>query len=89
MDVKTINPVLEAFAEIIPQIGFQSIEKKKISLQESSLENNGVMISVSVVGPLKGCILISMTLESAKRFASTMMMGMPIEEFDDMAQSAI
>ena len=30
-----------------------------------------------------------MNLEHAKSIASTMMMGMPVAEFDDMAQSAV
>lgn len=89
MDVKNVNPVLEAFAEIIPQIGFQSVQRVSVSLLEASIDNIGVMANIGVLGPLKGCILISMSLESAKRFASAMMMGMQVLEFDSLAQSAI
>ena len=89
MDVNQINPLLSAFGEIIPQIGFQTIQKKNISLVGPTFSYNGVLISLSVVGPIKGVIMIGMDLDSAKRFASKMMMGMEVLEFDALAQSAV
>lgn len=84
-----INPILEAFAGIVPQIGFQTVEKKGLSLEGSTLQYNGVLINIGVLGPLKGAILIGMDIESAKQFASKMMMGMPVADLDSLAQSAI
>lgn len=89
MDVNTINPILDAFATILPQIGFQSIEKKGVALEGAVLPNPGLMINIGVLGPLKGAILIGMTIDGAKRFASKMMMGMEVAELDELAQSAI
>lgn len=84
-----INPILEAFASILPQIGFQTVEKKGIALEGSALNYQGILINIGVFGPLKGAILIGMDLDSAKRFASKMMMGMEVTELDNLAQSAI
>ena len=89
MDVNLINPVLSAFAEIIPQIGFQTIQKKNLSIVGSTFKYDGVLISLSVIGPMKGVIMIGMDSDSARRFASKMMMGMPVVEFDALAQSAV
>ncbi|WP_378952641.1 chemotaxis protein CheX [Pelosinus sp. sgz500959] len=89
MDVKLINPILSAFGEIIPQIGFQTIEKKSLSVVGSTFKYDGILISLSVVGPIKGVIMIGMDVDSAKRFASRMMMGMEVLEFDQLAQSAV
>jgi len=89
MDVNTINPILEAFTTIIPQIGFQEITKTRLSLEGSDLQNPGILVNIGVMGPLKGAILIGMSIENAKQFASKMMMGMPVPELDNMAQSAI
>ncbi|SMC53062.1 chemotaxis protein CheX [Sporomusa malonica] len=89
MDVNMINPILDAFVSIVPQLGFQTVEKKGISLAESSLNYQGILINIGVVGPLKGAILIGMDLDSAKLFASKMMMGMEVAELDSLAQSAI
>ncbi|VBB09219.1 chemotaxis phosphatase chex [Lucifera butyrica] len=89
MDVNSINPVLEAFINILPQIGFQSVKKKSVFLGGSMLENNGIMINIGVLGPVKGVIIIGMTVDSARQFASRMMMGMEVPALDALAQSAI
>lgn len=89
MDVTTINPILEAFTAILPMIGFQSVERKSLRVNDSVLINPGLMINIGVIGPLKGAIVIAMDITSAKRFSSKMMMGMDVAELDALAQSAI
>lgn len=89
MDVNAINPVLSAFGDIIPQIGFSKITRKGIKITGPNLENTGILVNVNVVGPLKGSILIGMNMEGAKKFASKMMMGMEVTELNSMAMSAI
>lgn len=89
MDVNIINPILESFAGILPQIGFQAVERKGIALEGSNLHYQGILINIGVLGPLKGAILIGMSLDAAKQFASKMMMGMEVAELDSLAQSAI
>jgi chemotaxis protein CheX len=89
MDVNIINPVLEAFVSILPQIGFQKVEKKGLVLEDCTLHYRGVLVNIGVLGPLQGAILIGMDMDSAKQFASKMMMGMEVTELDNLAQSAI
>ncbi|KAJ50056.1 chemotaxis protein CheX [Clostridium tetanomorphum] len=89
MDVKLINPFIEAFYNVMPQIGFFKIEKGEVYLKEKHLSGTGVLINLGLVGDFKGNIIYGIDLESAKKIASTMMMGMPVSELDDMAQSAI
>jgi chemotaxis protein CheX len=89
MDVNMINPVLLSFKEILPRIGFQSVEKQKISLLNSTFAYKGIILNVTMVGKIKGIILIGMDIENAKKFASKMMKGLEIVEFDALAQSAI
>lgn len=89
MDVNMINPVLEAFIGILPQIGFQKVEKKGLALEDCTLHYRGVLVNIGVLGPLQGAILIGMDMDSAKQFASKMMMGMEVTELDNLAQSAI
>lgn len=89
MDVNIINPILAAFAEILPQIGFQNISRKRLSLVDGNIDNTGVFINIALIGQLKGIVLIGMDIDSAKKFASKMMMGMEVAEFDSMAQSAL
>lgn len=89
MDVKYINPFLTAFKNVMPQIGFGQVEKGNLSIKEKELVASGVLIIVGIVGDLKGNIIYSIDTENAKQIASKMMMGMPVTEFDDMAQSAL
>ncbi|MBZ9687193.1 chemotaxis protein CheX [Clostridium estertheticum] len=47
------------------------------------------MMILGIVGDIKGNIIYSLKVESAKQIASVMMMGDPVTELDDMAQSAL
>lgn len=89
MDVKIVNPFVEAVAEVMPQLGFQEITKRGLDVKGSSIPGSGVMVLVGIAGAVKGNIVYCFETESAKKIASTMMMGTPVADFDDMAQSAI
>ena len=49
----------------------------------------GVTVLVGFTKQIHGNVAYNMTEDTAKFIASTMMMGMPVESFDEMAQSAI
>jgi chemotaxis protein CheX len=89
VDVKYINPFIEAFFSVMPQLGFGKVEKTNLSLKDSNLTYTGVIMTVGIVGEMKGNVVYYLDLENAKKVASTMMMGMPVDEFNEMAQSAI
>jgi chemotaxis protein CheX len=89
MDVNVINPILSAFADILPQIGFEKVTRKKVTLVEANVDNAGVFVNIAVLGQFRGVVLIGMDLNSAKRFASKMMMGTEVTVFDALSQSAI
>ena len=89
MDVKHINPVLGSISTIMPQLGFQSITKKGLSLKGKNIDSPGVVVIIGLIGDVKGNIIYGMSLDDAKKVASTMMMGMPVDDFNEMAQSAI
>lgn len=89
MDVKNVNPFIESFATVMPQLGFAKIKKGNLSLKGIELVASGVVILVGIVGDIKGNVVYSIDVESAKKVASTMMMGMPVDEFDEMSKSAI
>jgi chemotaxis protein CheX len=89
MDVNYINPILSSFANVLPQLGLSNVEKKGISLKGKFIESPGVVIIVGIVGDIKGNVIYGITIDDAKKIASAMMMGMPVNEFDELAQSAI
>jgi chemotaxis protein CheX len=89
MDVNHINPVLEAFLTVMPQLGLEQVERKNVSVKGRYIESPGVMVIVGIVGDIKGNIIYGLTEADAKSIASAMMMGMPIDDFGELAQSAI
>ncbi|SMP60598.1 chemotaxis protein CheX [Anoxynatronum buryatiense] len=89
MDVKWINPFIEAFMHVMPQLGFQTIEKSAVTLGQGKIKSAGVIMNLGIVGELTGNVVYNIEMETAKGIASKMMMGMPVAELDEMAQSAI
>ena len=89
MDAKLINPFIDAFHTIMPQIGFTEVKRSNISLKDKTATSKGVTVLVGLTKELGGNVAYNMSEETAKFVASTMMMGMPVETFDEMAQSAI
>jgi chemotaxis protein CheX len=89
MDINFINPFIDSFLNIMPQLGFKEIKKQGISVKSRNIKSLGVMLILGIVGDVKGNIIYSLNIESAKQIASVMMMGLPVDELDDMAQSAL
>ncbi|MCY6958687.1 chemotaxis protein CheX [Clostridium brassicae] len=89
MDVKFINPFIDSILSVMPELGFKEIKKQGISIKEKSIKSLGVMLTLGVVGDIKGNVVYCLDMEGAKKIASVMMMGMPVNELDEMAQSAL
>ena len=88
MDAKYIDPFVESFETVMPQLQFENFQRGELNVKGQELVNTGINIVVGMVGAIKGNVVYSINYESAKNIAS-MMMGMPIEELDDMANSAL
>ena len=89
MDVNHVNPFIQSFTTVMPQLGFTNVSKGALSVKGKELVGSGLIIVVGIVGEIKGNVVYSIDAEHAKKIASVMMMGMPVEELDDIAQSAI
>jgi chemotaxis protein CheX len=89
MEVNLINPFINSFLNVMPQLGFKEVKKQGVSVKGHNIKSLGVMMIIGIVGDIKGNILYSLSIESAKQIASVMMMGSPVTDFDDMAQSAL
>lgn len=89
VDAKLINPFIEAFNSVMPQLGFPQPSRKGMGLKSIVADSLGVAVIVGFTKQIKGNVVYNMTVDTAKYIASAMMMGMPINSFDEMAQSAI
>jgi chemotaxis protein CheX len=89
MRVEFINPFVNAAFMVLERLGNTTSEKGKLSLKSSPIEGNEVNTILGVTGDVRGQVLYSMTLETAMKVASSMMMGMPVTEFDELCKSAV
>ncbi len=89
LDVKHINPFLQATLNIMETIAAMKLSVGKPSVAKLEFPDETFIIQVGVTGALKGQVLLVMNEGSAKAIASKMMMGMPIETLDEMSTSAL
>ena len=89
MDALYINPVIDAFREILPQLGFSDIQRGNVRMGTNSVESLGVTVIIGMTKAIRGNVAYNLTEASAMAIASTMMGGMPVTQFDDLPQSAI
>nr|WP_207718119.1 chemotaxis protein CheX [Clostridium saccharobutylicum] len=73
----------------MPQLGLNDIKENDVKLKERLINSPGVVIIIGLMGDIKGNIIYGINEIDAKKIASVMMMGMPVEEFNELAQSAI
>ena len=89
MDAKLVNPIIDAFMDVMPQMGFPTPKRLRVYLQDRNVISNGVMIKVGITKQLQGNVIYNMTADTAKYIASTMMLGVPVTKFGDLVQSAL
>jgi chemotaxis protein CheX len=89
MNVEYINPFTQATFDVLSQFGTFDPKLGKPYVKSEPLTSIGVAVVVGIIGEIKGQVIYSIDVETAKQIASAMMMGMPVEEFDEMAKSAV
>ena len=89
MDAKLVNPIIDAFMEVMPQMGFPVPRRLRVYLQDRNVISNGVTVQIGFTKQMRGNVIYNMSEETAKFIASTMMLGVPVTKFGDLVQSAI
>ncbi|MTV48894.1 chemotaxis protein CheX [Heliobacillus mobilis] len=89
MEDKYISPFLEALKNVISQFGVTDIRFGKPERKETMHVDTDITAVLGLVGNLRGNVAYSMSSETAKKTVSAMMYGMPVEEIDSIARSAI
>lgn len=88
MDVKFLNPFLEAAAEVLKKEVKLEIQKGTISMQKSAFTTDDVTVLINLVGQIQGVVLYELSKETALSFVSRMM-EQKFTELDNLAQSGI
>lgn len=89
LNVEYINPFLQSGMSVLEMVTQTKLTVGKPALAELNFHGTAVILQVGITGRLKGQVLIVLDEENAKALASKMMMGMPVETFDEMASSAL
>lgn len=89
MNVEHINPFIKATVDVLSQLGSLSPNIGKMFVKNDPAPTYRVAVIIGVVGDVKGQVIYSFSEETAKMVASAMMMGMPVDVFDEMAKSAV
>lgn len=88
MSVKFLNPFIEAAAEVLEAEVGATIERGPIALEHSAYTTRDVTVLLSLVGQIEGIVLYGFPEETALNLVGRMM-GEPILEMDELAQSGI
>ena len=88
MNVKFLNPFVEAAFEVLKAEIGTSAERGNLTLQHSACTADDVTVLISMVGQVQGVVLYGMSEVTATAVVSRIM-GQSFEAFDDLAQSGI
>lgn len=75
--------------DVMPQMGFPMPKRQRIYLQERNVISNGVTLTLGFTKQMQGKVIYNMTADTARYIASTMMLGVPVTKFNELAQSAL
>lgn len=89
LDVRHINPFLQSSLNVIEMTTQTKLTVGKPTVATLEFPDNTFILQVGVTGVLKGQVLLVMSDQHAREMASKMMMGMPVEQLDEMACSAL
>jgi chemotaxis protein CheX len=89
MRVEFINPFIAAAFNVFERFSKTPASKGKLSKTTSPVKGKEVNVVIGVTGSIVGQVICSMSLETARKIASLMLLGMPVTELDGLAKSAI
>ena len=56
LDVKMVNPFIEAIMYIMPQLGFQNIVKGNLSVKDQFMESKGLTVLLGMTDAMRGSV---------------------------------
>jgi chemotaxis protein CheX len=88
MDAKFLSAFLQSAVEVITTEVGGTVERGQVTLERSSYATNDVNVILTVVGRLRGVVIYGMPQTTALGIVSQII-GQPVEELDELAQSGI
>lgn len=88
MNVKLLNPFVQAAVEVLKaEVGTQ-VERGEITLQKSALTSNDITVLLNLIGDVYGVVMYGMELSTGLSLVSSIM-GQKFETFTPLAQSGV
>lgn len=88
MKIEFVNAFVAAAYLVLESLGDQNIEKGKLSLRDSPVKGYDMNVILGVTGEVQGQVFYSLNEDTGRAMASVML-GMPVEKFDEVSLSAI
>ena len=89
MNVEYVNFFISALTQVFEEIAQTNLSITNKSVRQGNIYEKNVVVLIGITGEVRGSVTLSMDIAYAKKIASKMMCGMPVDEFDEMPQSAI
>lgn len=89
INVNYINPFLMAATSIMKQLCQIDMKVGKPYVKTTEFHDDSVVIMIGITGEMRGQVMLALEVEKACGVASKMMMGMPVDELNELAMSAI
>ncbi len=89
ISVNHINPFLMSASQVVEQVCGIKMTRGPIAKDSTEIDGEPLFIMLGVTGEMTGQVCLVFDIEVAKDIASRMMMGMPVNEIDEMAKSAL
>lgn len=90
MDSQVANQFINAALSIFKQVGNVNLEKTGLEYFPNGHKiSAGIATILGITGALKGQFIIVLDEAMALKIASAILMGVPVENYDDVAESAV
>jgi chemotaxis protein CheX len=89
MNIEYLNPFIEASQTVLKQVANVDAKLGKVFLKSSPYRGESILIIVGITGKIRGQAIFTMSKTVAFKIASAMMMGMPVDELNDISKSAL
>lgn len=88
MNVKFLNPFIEAVIEVLKAECQVEVARGSLSLQKSAMTSEDITVLISLIGQVQGVVLYSMSVSTGLGLVSRVL-GQEFTKFDGLAQSGV
>lgn len=88
MDVKFLNPFVQAAVEVLKAEMDADTVRGEVTLQKSSLTSDDITVLINLIGDVYGVVMYGMSTETCLNLVSKIM-GQEFTEFNALAQSGV